>query len=407
MTDMKTTTKKSRAVGVIGGGVRVSFIGQAMQQVDPAMRIVAIADPDEAESRKCMALRGVPLDGVRYYSDADRLLADADGLDGILIGTRCDLHVTMALKVARTGLPLYLEKPVAITRPQLVQLAEAFRGREDRVVVSFPLRLTAACVKVAELIRAGRLGPVVSIQAVNNVPYGGVYFGSWYRNYAQTGGLWLQKATHDFDYINSLMPSAPVRLAAVSTINKVYGGDKPYDLHCAICGEQATCPESTLAQQGRGDAGGMDWCELEPGDHWCAFSRGIQNQEAGSAIIAYADGSHASYSQNFVARREAGYRGATVIGYRATATFDFGGRVRIVDHHEKKVEELTADAVGGHGGGDEALIRAFGTVMRGEGPSMAPLTAGLLSAAMSLAARESAATNTFQDIHQGDCCEQQ
>lgn len=386
------------SVAVIGGGVRASFIGQAMQAADPDMRIVAIADPNEAASRKSMTLRGVPLDGVRYHADADSLLQEAGRFDGVLIATRCDLHTAMALKVARTGLPLYLEKPVAISRGQLESLAAAFRGREDRVVVSFPLRLTAACVKVAELMRAGVLGEIVGIQAVNNVPYGGVYFGSWYRNYGQTGGLWLQKATHDFDYLNSLMPSAPVRIAAVSTINKIYGGNKPDDLHCAICGEQATCPESTQAQRARGDAGGMDWCELEAGDHWCPFSRGIRHQEAGAAVIQYADGAHASYSQNFVSRRSAGRRGATVTGYRATAEFDFGGRVRVIHHHADKVEDVALDATGGHGGGDEALLRAFGALMRGEGPSSAPLTAGLLSAAMSLAARESAETRTFQEI---------
>ncbi len=54
---------------------------------------------------------------------------------------------------------------------------------------------------------------------------------------------------------------------------------------------------------------------------------------------------------------------------------------------------------GGHSGGDEKLMRNFFDVIRGEDTSHSPLQEGLLSAAMCLAARTSAATATFQPIH--------
>jgi hypothetical protein len=37
----------------------------------------------------------------------------------------------------------------------------------------------------------------------------------------------------------------------------------------------------------RGDDGGMYQDSLERTDHWCAFSREIQNHDGGSAIIMY------------------------------------------------------------------------------------------------------------------------
>ena len=61
----------------------------------------------------------------------------------------------------------------------------------DTVVVSFPLRTTPLFTTALEVVRSGRLGTVNQIQANNNVPYGGVYYGLWYRNYDDTGGLWL------------------------------------------------------------------------------------------------------------------------------------------------------------------------------------------------------------------------
>ncbi len=90
----------------------------------------------------------------------------------------------MAIKVASVGLPLSLEKPVAISLGELGALREAFRGREDEVVVSFPLRHTPLFSTALEVVK-GALGTINQIQAVNNVPYGGVYFGQWYRNHDQ------------------------------------------------------------------------------------------------------------------------------------------------------------------------------------------------------------------------------
>ena len=59
------------------------------------------------------------------------------------------------------------------------------------------------------IVDSGVLGRLTMVQAVNNVPYGSVYYHSWYRDPAETGGLFLQKATHDIDYIHFLDGRAP------------------------------------------------------------------------------------------------------------------------------------------------------------------------------------------------------
>src|SRR5439155_16963488 len=126
------------------------------------------------------------------------------------------------------------EKPVAISSEQIAALRSAYLGREDTVVVSFPLRLTAHVQMALRIIRSGRLGAINQVQAVNNVPYGGVYFGQWYRSYEKTGGLWLQKATHDFDYITHMLGSRPTLITAMHS-RLAYGGSMPPELHCSGC----------------------------------------------------------------------------------------------------------------------------------------------------------------------------
>ena len=384
---------------MIGLGHRATAMIASMQSVDPGVSIRAVADPDTESARQRLAVVGPPHTGARIYPSADAMLEDPADCDGVVIGTRCHLHTTMAIKVASAGLPLFLEKPVAISLEELGALRDAFRGREDEVVVSFPLRHTPLFSKVLEVVRSGVLGTINQIQAVNNVPYGGVYFGQWYRNYDQTGGLWLQKATHDFDCINLLAGSPPLGVAAMES-RRVYGGEKPHDLRCSACDETETCPESPQNLARRGDDGGMYQGSDDRTDHWCAFSQEIENHDAGSALIMYENGIHASYSQNFLSRRAAYRRGATVVGYEAILEFDLAtAEIRIIHHRSDKVEHLRVDIEDdGHAGGDRILAERFLDLIKGDAKPSASLRDGLLSAAMCLAARESARTKTFQQV---------
>jgi predicted dehydrogenase len=384
-------------LAAIGLGNRALGMLKALKTEDPEVDLVALVDPNLPSVRERLKKHEVEVKNVRHFPSAEAMLEHPERYDGVIIGTRCHLHTEMACKVAPTGLPLFLEKPVAITQEQLAQLAAAFAGRMDRVVVSFPLRLTPLFTAVQDIIRSGRLGAINQVQAYNYVTYGGVYFGDWYRNYDEVGGLWLQKATHDFDYINLLMKSAPAMVSATAS-QVIYRGDMPHDLRCSKCDKTATCPESPRAHERRNDSGGMGGKATE-WDHWCAYSRDLRNQDSGAAMILYADGSHAVYSQNFVPRRSSASRGARVTGYDATLEFNwYGETIRVIDHHHERVDQIAVKSTSGHLGGDAALCRYFIDVMRGKCKSPCDLNAGLLSAAMCLAARESSATRTFQPI---------
>ncbi len=380
-------------IAVIGLGVRASSVVGSLMREDPSVVLTAVADPSPEGVRRRLVEDKVPHDGVRLYPDADALLSHADEFDGVVVGTRCDLHTPMATKVAPTGLPVFLEKPVGINAEQLHELHSAFAGRETSVVVSFPLRVTPLISRVMEIVKSGRLGIVNQVQAFNYVPYGGVYFGQWYRDYDTTGGLWLQKATHDFDYINRLIGATPISVAAMSS-RKIYGGHLPADLRCSACDRTDICPESPKNAAARDDDGGMG-----RNDHACAFSESIRHHDSATAMISYANGVHASYAQNFVTRRSAAWRGARVTGYKATLDFDwFTETITITEHHGGAVETIKVEIPHGHHGGDSLLARNFIEVIKGQDVSHATLADGILSATMCLAARESDENGTFARI---------
>jgi len=326
------------------------------------------------------------LERCSFFESAEELLAKAE-LDGIFIGTRCNLHAEMASKAAARKLPIFIEKPLAITFEGLRRLVEAFHDYPAPTVVSHPLRVTPVAEKVRELIERDTIGRVDHVVAFNDVPYGRGYYCSWYRNFEETGGLWLQKATHDFDCINYLVARKPVWIFAAHQ-QRVYGGDKPNELRCSNCPEVTTCPEShfnLFYDVMKYDRAVPRWEDL------CVFAERIRNQDCGNAIIEYEDGLQASYTQNFFARWKAARRGARLYGYKGTIEFDwYQDRIRIFGHRKATVSTIEFPESRHHFHGDRELCYDFLMAMKERRPSRSPVEAGILSAAMCLWARQSA-----------------
>ena len=96
-------------VGVIGYGGRIRGVLRHIRRYDAGVELAAITDVRNDEIRRDCA---DDVEDVSFYEDAGEMLSN-EKLDGVLVGTRCSLHATYAIQVARTGLPLFLEKPVA------------------------------------------------------------------------------------------------------------------------------------------------------------------------------------------------------------------------------------------------------------------------------------------------------
>lgn len=380
-------------VGIIGYGSRVSHMAKALSVFHIPYRITAVADPRWQEIQ---AADDGFLAHARFCESADELLAQADELDGVMIGTRCALHTEMACKVAATGLPLFLEKPVAITFDQLRQLDETFRGYPAPTIVSFPLRLSPVAQRVKEIVDSGQIGTVENVVAWCNVPYGTVYYRTWHRNYDQNGGLFLQKATHDLDNLNFLLGQRPVWVSAMKA-RRVFGGEMPFDLQCKDCHLRESCPESPFVRFRRGyESAEVSFSER---NGYCVFSEGFEHEDMGSCLLEYESGAQTTYSQNFFTRYQAAQRGARLYGYRGTIEFDwYRNRIKVFSHTAPTVDTIDFAGDMPHFGGDRELCYDFLMAMRDGTPSRSPLDAGVLSALTCLWARESAESRRSYEI---------
>ncbi len=381
-----------KKIGFIGYGLRSETMMKAFSGVGAPLEVAAVADP-RAQALRAALAGDARFAGTRWYEDALQML-ESEALDAVFIGTRCNLHTQYAEMALARRLPLFLEKPVCIDEAQYARLLEASRGQRSRVLVSFPLRLTCIVQEMKRLADSGVLGDIVSVQAVNNVPYGSVYYHSWYRDESLTGGLFLQKATHDLDYITYILGKRPSSVTA-RTAKMHFKGERPAGLRCPDCPDYYTCPESSFAVQ--------HYQKQEPSGEWCCFAQDTGNEDVGAALFTCPDGTLISYHQVFLVKNEAGRRGARFIGTRASAEFDFYSAQLRVDYYDGRhsaVHQFHYPEGLVHFGGDEELARAFWAMLDGA-PSASDLEQGLASAAACLAARRSARTRSETAIRYG------
>ena len=359
-------------LGVIGFGSRISSIVKAVAAHDPEFHVTGVVDPDESTARK--RLPEADRDEAKFYPSLGSLVKRGRP-DALLIGTRCDLHARYAIAAAKAGLPLFLEKPIATSLRQARGIEHAWRDVQSEVVVSFPLRVSHLCDEAKQRLDAGAVGQVEHLLATNYVPYGNVYFDRWYRDYGVTGGLFLQKATHDFDYLSFLAGSPIVRVAAMMAQGRVHqdktlepSGGNPDVAYYPEIGTPAT---------------GM-------------------NEDSSSALIEFANGAQGAYSQVFYTRGKAAKRGVTISGLHGTLQFDwYDNNLRVVPHKPDTEPEVYQPPEGlEHFGGDAVLAANFCDVVRGKARSRTPMRTGLQSAYACLAARKSAQTGRFVNVQQ-------
>ena len=383
---------KELNIGIIGFGLRVGNVFEGLMKNSQGVKInlTAVCDPKSQEDlQEDFKRRGVEFENTRFYTDAEEMM-DKEKLDGIMIGTRCNLHTQYAIKVLERKIPLFLEKPVSINYEQYEILKAAAEKAESEVVVSFPLRITAMVEKVKDLIARMDIGPIQHVAAFNYPTYGGDYYHNWYRDPSLTGGLFLQKATHDLDYLNYIVEMKPVEICAM-TSKQVMKGDKPAGLKCEDCPEKMTCGEGPYQTAARGDYSHGDYC---------CYAVDTGNEDSGTVIVRYENGMHVVYTQNFFTRnKHAGKRGAIIAGVGGVVEFDWQTNEIIVrKHYETGEMRCKVETIAFHGGGDLKLIENFIGVMQGTEKSKTPLEHGLLSAYMCLKAKESAENHTFVQL---------
>jgi myo-inositol 2-dehydrogenase/D-chiro-inositol 1-dehydrogenase len=137
---------------------------------------------------------------TKVYKDYHEVLERED-VDVIDICTPTDTHPKVAVDAAKAGKNILLEKPIALT----LREADKIIGAVEKVGVAFMvahcMRFFSEYVKVKELLDDGVLGEPVIARALRAGPLPGWGVKSWFKEQKRSGGVAVDLAIHDIDFL--------------------------------------------------------------------------------------------------------------------------------------------------------------------------------------------------------------
>ncbi len=180
-------------VGVVGAG----FIGAVHLSAYanmPEAEVVGVADalPETAAA-------GAAIVGARPYRSYEELVA-AEDVEVVDICLPTAYHRDLALKAARDGKHVIVEKPLARNLEDAEAILEAFSGNGSRLFVGHVVRFFPEYARIKAMIDAGELGTVGVVRTSRRSPFL-TGWNDWYADWRISGGVLLDLVIHDFDFL--------------------------------------------------------------------------------------------------------------------------------------------------------------------------------------------------------------
>lgn len=152
---MNVNRNKPIRWGIIGcGDVTEVKSGPAYQKVD-GFELAAVMRRDGKKAQDYARRHGVQ----NVYTDAAELISDPE-VDAVYIATPPDSHHLYALMVAAVGKPCCIEKPMAPTHGECLEICAAFERKNLPLFVAYYRRTLPRFGKIQQWLNAGSIGAV-------------------------------------------------------------------------------------------------------------------------------------------------------------------------------------------------------------------------------------------------------
>lgn len=154
-------------------GFAIMGLGRlALAQILPAFaeckhaRPVALISGDAGKARAIAAQYGIPVDACYDYADIDRI-RDNPAIEVVYVVTPNSMHRDNVAAAARAGKHVLCEKPMATSPEEARAMIAACRAANRLLMIAYRCQYETFNVDLARRARAGELGQVRLIDAVN------------------------------------------------------------------------------------------------------------------------------------------------------------------------------------------------------------------------------------------------
>ena len=168
--------------------------------------VVAIAEPNDERRAAIAEMHNIPAD--RQFRHWEEML-ELPRLADILLNTTMDrVHLQVSIAAMRAGYHMLLEKPMATSLEDCIEI-DRVRSETNRIVsVCHSLRYHGVYEEVRRIIRSGVIGDVVSLdqlEAVETVHQSHSFVRGNWGNEGRSTFMLLAKSCHDLDIILDLV----------------------------------------------------------------------------------------------------------------------------------------------------------------------------------------------------------
>ncbi|MBN1329047.1 MAG: Gfo/Idh/MocA family oxidoreductase [Candidatus Heimdallarchaeota archaeon] len=199
---------------LVGAGSRgKDAYGSYALKYPKRLKFIAVADINE-ERRKVFQKLHKIADNMVFSSWEDLLNEKIGKIAQVaFICTPDRIHYQPAMKALDLNYDLFLEKPIAPTLQECLDIAKLADEKSRIVQIGHVLRFTVYWQKVKDFIANGKLGKIIHYEQSENVSYwhfGHSFVRGPYNSKETSTAIVLAKTCHDLDLINWIMAEKPI-----------------------------------------------------------------------------------------------------------------------------------------------------------------------------------------------------
>jgi predicted dehydrogenase len=136
----------------------------------PSIKIAAVLGSSKPAAEAAIAKFNLP-GTVKAYGSAEDLAQDP-GVDLVVVATKAPTHREIVKPSLNAGKDVFVEWPLDITHEGSMEMMEIAREKGVKTVVGLQGRYSAVVQRVAELVKTGKIGKVLSTTITGTVPTG-------------------------------------------------------------------------------------------------------------------------------------------------------------------------------------------------------------------------------------------
>ncbi len=384
-------SSKITTVAIIGAGCRgLTTYARYIKDHPDEAKLVAVAEPRDFFRNEAVSQHSIIPENV--FTDWQDMLARAKLADVMIIATTERLHTGPAVMAAEKGYHILLEKPMASTPEECIQIVDAAKKHNIKLAVAHVLRYAPFYVKVKQIIDAGQIGDLCSIQHMEGIAWwhhAHSFVRGNFGNESRSSSLLLAKSCHDIDILRWWVGKPCVNVQS-------FGHLKHFRKECQPAGATSRCMDCPLADDGCPYSAKKFYFEKLKGDFAWPLAMVIDKPDEAALDKALREGPYGrcvyecdnDVMDSQVVNME--FEDAITASFTLSAFTPPGRKVRVMgskgylegddriirvldfqtkEWTEYDVNALATDITGGHGGGDNALMRALFVAVSNNDPA--------------------------------------